>query len=131
MPPSSHTSAARTAREARTERATERATVAPRQVARRLPISRVGWDRKFRLVMILSFVMVGWIGLKAGVALLSARAQAAQESSLISSLKAQHRSLLARERALHQPSTIMRDARSLGMVRAGERSYVIVGLPSH
>jgi cell division protein FtsB len=81
--------------------------------------------------MILSFVLVGWIGLKAGAALLSARAQASQESSLISSLKAQHRSLLAREKALHQPATIMRDARSLGMVRAGERSYVIVGLPSH
>ena len=122
MPPSPHTSAARPAAEPRTHRS----AAPPRQVARRLPISRVGWDRKFRLVMILSFVLVGWIGLKAGMALLSARAQASQETSLITSLKAQHRSLLAQERALHQPATIMRDARALGMVRAGERSYVIV-----
>jgi cell division protein FtsB len=127
MLPSSNTSAARTAREARSQQA----PVAPSQVVPRLPISKVGWDRKFRMVMVLSFVLVGWIGLKAGIALFSARAQASQESSLISSLKAQHRSLLAREKALHQPATIMRDARGLGMVRAGERSFVIVGPSSH
>jgi len=122
MPPASHTSAARTAGTARSQERTAR----PRQVTHRLPISKIGWDRKFRLVMVLVFGLVGWIGLKAGLSLMAARAQAAQQSSLVSSLEAQHRRLLARERALHQPATIMRDARQLGMVLAGERSYVVV-----
>ena len=93
-----------------------------------MPISRIGWDRKFRLVMLGVVVLVGWIGLKAGLALISARGQAAQETSLVSSLQAQHQRLLPQEQALHQSATIMRDARQLGMVRAGERSYVAIGL---
>ena len=95
-------------------------------MAGRLPRSRVGWDRKFRIVMIGSFALVGYIGLKAGLALMQARAQAAQEGALISSLQAQHRLLVAREHALYQPATIEGDARALGMVRAGERPYVVV-----
>jgi cell division protein FtsB len=126
MPPASHSSAAprRTTRSHQTR-------ARPRPVSHRLPISRIGWDRKFRLVMLGVFALVGWIGLKAGLALISARSQASQETSLVSSLQAQHRQLLAQEKALHQSATIMRDARQLGMVRAGERSYVVVGLSSH
>ena len=90
-------------------------------------MSKIGWDRKGRLAMLVVFGLVGWIGLKAGLALLSARSQAAQESSLVSSLTAQHRHLVSLERALKQKPTIMRDARQLGMVQAGERSYVVVG----
>jgi cell division protein FtsB len=89
-------------------------------------MSKLGWDRKFRAVMLVVVALVGLIGLKAGLALMSARAQAAQETSLISSLEHQHRSLVARERALHQKATIMRDARQLGMIQAGERTYVYV-----
>jgi cell division protein FtsB len=89
-------------------------------------MSKVGWDRKFRYVMVVVVALVGWFGLKAGLALMGARAQAAQETSLISSLERQHRSLVARERALHQKATIMRDARQLGMIQAGERTYVYV-----
>ena len=122
MPPASHTSAARSARETRSHTARTR----PRQVTQRLPISKIGWDRKFRTVMIVVFGLVAWVGFKAGLALLAAHNQQAQESGLVSSLQAQHRQLLAQERALHQPATIMRDARQLGMVRLGERAYVFV-----
>jgi hypothetical protein len=122
MPPRSHTAAARNARTSRSHSTHAR----PRQVAQRLPISKIGWDRKFRFVMLVVVAMVGWIGLKAGLALMSARSQAAQETSLISSLERQHRQLVAQERALHQKTTIMRDARQLGMIQVGERDYVYV-----
>jgi hypothetical protein len=123
MPPRSHTAAARNARTS----SSQRTHAAPRQVAQRLPISKVGWDRKFRIVMVVVVLMVGYLGLKAGLALYAARTQAAQESSLVSSLQKQHRQLVTQERALHQQATIMRDARQLGEVSAGERPYVIVG----
>jgi cell division protein FtsB len=100
-------------------------------VPHRLPISKVGWDRKFRIVMVVVVAMVGYIGLKAGLALYAARTQAAQESSLVSSLEKQHRRLVAEKRALNQQGTIMRDARQLGLVSAGERPYAIVGSSQH
>jgi cell division protein FtsB len=81
--------------------------------------------------MIGSFALVGWIGLKAGLALMQARSQASGESALITTLQSQHRALVAREHALYQPSTIESDARSLGMVRAGERPYVVVSTSGH
>lgn len=128
MPPARHTSAARTARESSSR---GRSPSAPREVSRSLPRSRIGWDRKFRVVMLISLALIGWIGVKAGMALLSARSQASQEAALIGSLRAQRHSLLARQHALHQRATIMRDARQLGMVRAGERAYVVVGPSGH
>jgi cell division protein FtsB len=123
MPPRSHSAAARNARTSRSQNT----HAAPRQVAQRLPISKIGWDRKFRIVMLVVVAMVGYIGLKAGLALYAAHNQAAAESSLVSSLEKQHTRLVAQERALHQKPTIIRDARQLGMVAAGERPYVIVG----
>ena len=122
MPPRSHTAAARNARTSRSQDTHAR----PRQVTQRLPISKIGWDRKFRFVMLVVVAMVGWIGLKAGLALMSARAQAAQETSLVSSLERQHRQLAAQRNALYQKATIMRDARQLGMIQAGERTFVYV-----
>ncbi|MGH2860461.1 MAG: hypothetical protein ACRDLT_03030 [Solirubrobacteraceae bacterium] len=89
-------------------------------------MSKIGWDRKFRIVMLVIVGMVCLLGVKAGLALLAARAQAARETSLVTSLQKQHRQLVVQEKALHQKATIMRDARHLGMVAAGERSYVIV-----
>jgi hypothetical protein len=89
-------------------------------------MSKVGWDRKFRIVMLVVVGMVMLVGLKAGLALMSARAQAAQESSLVSSLERQHRRLVAQERALFQKATIIHDARELGWVAAGERPYAVV-----
>ena len=39
-------------------------------------------------------------------------------------------SLRAQQRSLSDPATILRDARALGMVRAGEHPYVVTGLPA-
>ncbi len=122
MPPSAQSSAARARANSRSQQPRPR----PQVVARRLPMSKIGWDKKFRLAMIVVFALVGWIGLKAGLALMAARSQSAQEVSLVSSLQAQHRRLVAQEKALHQPATIVRDARQLGMVRSTERSYSYV-----
>jgi len=103
----------------------------PRVVNQRLPRSKVGWDRKFRTLMLVVLALVGWLGLKAGLAVYAAHQQASQEQGIVSRLEAQHRSLVARKDALGQPATIVRDARHLGMVRAGERPYVVIGSSAH
>jgi len=70
--------------------------------------------------------LVAWIGLRAVLALVAARAQAAQEASLVRSLQSEHRSLEAQKKALYQRATIIREARKLGMIEVGERSYAVV-----
>lgn len=122
MPRASQTSAARRAQTARTQQATAQ----PQAVRQRLPRSKVGWDRKFRLMMVGVFALVGWIGFKAALAMYSAHQQAGAQSALVRTLNTQHQQLQAQVRALKQPATIMRDARHLGMVRQGERAYVVI-----
>lgn len=76
--------------------------------------------------MVVVFGLVGWIGVKAALAMAAAAQQANQQHAIVLNLEAQHRSLEARKNALSQPATIMRDARHLGMVDAGERPYVVI-----
>lgn len=102
----------------------------PRTVRTRLPNSRIRWDRKLRLTMLVVLGLVGWVGLHAFLAMMRARAQSSHELSLVSTLKRENQTLAQEARALQQPATIIRDARALGMVRTGERAYVITGLPS-
>lgn len=102
-----------------------------RAVSQRLPKSKVGWDRKFRAVMVLVFCLVGWIGVKAALSVYSAQRQASAVGATLQSLKLQNRQLRARKQALGQNATIVRNARHLGMVMAGERSYVVIGKSSH
>jgi cell division protein FtsB len=79
--------------------------------------------------MLIVLTLVGYIGVKGALNLVSVRAQAEQQQQLVHTLARQNRRLLQLQRSLNQPDTITRDARSLGMVRAGERAYAITGLP--
>jgi cell division protein FtsB len=124
MASASQSSAARSAR-------SQQAAVRPREITQRLPRSRVGWDRKFRAVMVVVFALVGWIGVNAALSMYSAQQQASQEHAVLRSLELQNRQLRARKQALSQPATIVRDARHLGMVLLGERPYVVIPASAH
>src|ERR671916_725868 len=56
------------------------------------------------------------------------RTAAAQKDEL-RDLTEENRTLKKRVRALRDPGALEREARRLGMVRQGERAYVIEGLP--
>ena len=90
---------------------------------------RVRWERKLRALMLCVLALIGWIGLKAMLTLIATHRQAQQELSLVSSLQRQHRALQRQQHQLDQPSTIVSEARALGMIRAGEKPYVVTGLP--
>jgi hypothetical protein len=100
----------------------------PERVSRTLPASKIRWDRKFRAVMIGVFLLVGWIGLKAGLTLMQTHSQANAELQLVSNIARQNHILERQKRALSQRATIIRDARALGMVKVGERPFVVTGL---
>jgi cell division protein FtsB len=58
------------------------------------------------------------------------RTQANQQQAVVSRLSRQNAQLSRQVKSLTDPSTIVSDARSLGMVRPNERPYVIDGTPS-
>ena len=138
MPPARPaTSAARRARAARpaTQRdGSERAApgpLLPRQLALRGPISRVRWDRLGRTALLCVFALVAVVGVEGVLSFLNARTQNQQQLAIVRSLARQNHGLEAQQRSLDSPATIVREARALGMVRAGERAYVVTGLPNH
>jgi cell division protein FtsB len=55
--------------------------------------------------------------------------EARHQRAEVARLRAEHDRLARQEKALRDPKTLEREARSLGMVRPDERSYVILGLP--
>ena len=69
------------------------------------------------------------IGLYAqhAIAYFNARSQAVQQMDVALRLEHENRGLLHQQETLNDPATIQRDARALGMVRQGERPYVITG----
>jgi len=65
------------------------------------------------------------------LAYLSTSAQASRQQSIVDHLSRDNAVLTRQQKLLNDPATIVRDARALGMVRPGERPYVITGLRSH
>lgn len=101
----------------------------PRRVPSRDPWSRVRWDRVGRVGMLIVLGIVAVLYAEHLVSYLSTRSQADRELAAVQSLARQNRRLSAEQQSLGQPATIQHEARALGMVRAGERAYVVTGLP--
>jgi cell division protein FtsB len=74
--------------------------------------------------------VVAGLYLQQGIDYLSTRSAADAQRAAAVRLARQNAVLQREENALRDPATIKRDARALGMVKNGERSYVVVGLPN-
>jgi cell division protein FtsB len=96
--------------------------------ARRSPL-RIRWDRVGRVVLLVVLVVVAGLYLQRGLALLAVHNQADQQRSIVQRLVRENAQLARQAAVLNNPAAIQRDARALGMVRPGERSYVVTGLP--
>lgn len=95
----------------------------------RPPAQRIRWDRVARIALlgVLAFVLFLYIGPTRNW--VSAYGEAADRREQVAELRDRNEGLRARERELRQPSALEREARRLGMVKAGEKAYVIEGLP--
>lgn len=90
---------------------------------------RVRWDRVGRvaLLLLLGGVLLLYVG--PARSLFSTWRDAHAKQSQVRTLEQEHRALLGRARALRDPRTLVAEARRLGMVQPGERSYVVRNLP--
>lgn len=119
--------------------APRRSRVAPRPQPRPRPrrvvldgskVRRVRWDRVGRVGLLVVLAVVVGLYLKQGLSLLATHSQAQQQEAIVHQLVHANAALRREQRSLNDPTTIEQAARALGMVRPGERPYVITGLPS-
>jgi cell division protein FtsB len=103
----------------------------PHRVTVRAPKLRVRWDRAGRIGLLVVLGVVVALYVQHTLAYLSTRSQANQQQAIVSRLQRANTALERQQRSLSDPAVIVRDARALGMVRPGERPYVIPGLASH
>jgi cell division protein FtsB len=92
---------------------------------------RVRWDRVGRVSLLVVLTVVAGLYVQRGLAYLSVRSQANEQKATVQQLTRSNLSLLALQRSLGEPATILSKARALGMVRPGEHAYEVTGLPGH
>lgn len=103
---------------------------APRLVVRP-PRLRVRWERVGRVGLLCVFAVVAGLYVQHTLSYLATHSQADQQAAIVDKLQRQNAALTRQAQALNNPQTIVQDARVLGMVRQGERPYVITGMASH
>ncbi|MBU6336242.1 MAG: septum formation initiator family protein [Acidobacteria bacterium] len=91
--------------------------------------SPIRWDRIGRAVIVGVFLLVAILYLRPLISIISARGEAADRRAEVQRLQSVNDRLTKRVKALKNPAALELEARRLGMVKPGERAYVIKGLP--
>ena len=89
----------------------------------------VRWDRVGRVALLLLLGVVLLLYVNPAINYVKTWQTANAKRDDVNRLQAQNKRLRARKAAMKQPATLEHEARALGMVRPGERAYVIRGLP--
>lgn len=89
----------------------------------------IRWDRVGRVALLL--VLVGVVGLYVGPAInyVETVREAGARRAEVQELQRENERLRARRTALQDPRTLEREARRLGLVKPGERAYIVKDLP--
>lgn len=90
---------------------------------------RVRWDRVGRTALLAVLLLVALAYAGPARALLSTWRHSHAQQTQLQRLEREHEALLRRASALRDPRSVEAAARRLGMVKPGERSYVVRGLP--
>jgi cell division protein FtsB len=88
----------------------------------------IRWDRLGRWALIAVFAFVLYLYVGPAVSWVSAYREAKVKREEVAELKAENAQLRERRRTLRSAASLEREARRLGMVKAGERAYVIEGI---
>jgi cell division protein FtsB len=100
-----------------------------RRPARRPVAVGIRWDRVSRVAML--FVLGGILILYIGPvrAYFATKHRVAAQNAIVHKLREDNQRLRERRRALSHPTTLEREARKLGMVRPGEKPFIVRHLP--
>ena len=89
----------------------------------------IRWDRLGRLALLGTLFVILLLYVSPAKHWLQQSSTAGAQRQELDELIKENRQLKERVRALRDPGALEREARRLGMVRQGERAYVIQGLP--
>ena len=89
----------------------------------------VRWDRVGRVALLLLLGVVLLLYVNPAINYVKTWQTANAKRDDVNRLQAQNKRLRARKAAMKEPATLEHEARALGMVRPGERAYVVRGLP--
>jgi cell division protein FtsB len=89
----------------------------------------IRWDRLSRVALLGTLVVILLLYLSPAKQWWQQSRTASAQREELRQLGAENRRLKRQVRALRDPGALEREARRLGMVRQGERAYVIKGLP--
>ncbi len=90
---------------------------------------RVRWDRVGRVALLVVLLLVALAYVGPARSLLATWRESGAKQAQVRDLEREHDALLRRARDLRDPRTVQAEARRLGMVKPGERSYVVRDLP--
>jgi cell division protein FtsB len=98
--------------------------------ARRVPArTPIRWDRIGRCALLAVLGLVLYLYIGPTRTWFATWHESKRRGEQLHALEAQNARLKARRDQLRRPGTLEAEARSLGMVRAGEKAYVVRGLP--
>lgn len=100
-----------------------------RPAPRRAPARAIRWDRISRYALLAVFVVLLALYVNPVRNYFATRGEAAERQQTVTQLEREQAALEARKRVLTEPRVIEAEARRLGMVRPGERAFVVRGLP--
>ncbi|MEA2331284.1 MAG: hypothetical protein QOH58_1422 [Thermoleophilaceae bacterium] len=89
----------------------------------------IRWDRLGRLALLGTLVVILMLYVSPAKHWLQQSSTAGAQRQELEELSVENKQLKQRVRALRDPDALELEARRLGMVRQGERAYVIEGLP--
>jgi cell division protein FtsB len=122
---------------ARAPRPQSRPAPAPKRPVRAVPGGRraparasgIRWDRVSRVGLLAVFAVILLLYVSPLHSYVSTWQEAKAKRAEVQRLTRENERLRARRQALRSPATLEREARRLGMVKPGERPYVVKGLP--
>lgn len=93
--------------------------------------SGIRWDRVARTALLGTLGIVLLLYISPLHRWMTQRSLAAQETQQLHQLQQQNKQLRSHIGRLHDPAALEAEARKIGMVRRGEREYVVRNLPRH
>jgi cell division protein FtsB len=87
--------------------------------------TRIRWDRLGRWALIGVFALVLYLYIGPAISWVQTYREAGRQRAQVATLRAENAELRERKRLLSQSGALEREARRLGMVKAGERAYVV------
>jgi cell division protein FtsB len=90
---------------------------------------RIRWDRVGRVALLAVLALVLYLYIGPTRTWIETYREAGRKRAEVAALKERRTELRERRAELRRPSALEREARRLGMVKAGEKAYVVKGLP--